>query len=341
MNDDFQCFYRNNESGQSLIEMVIVLPLFFMILSGFIFVFQQLIRSFSDEMAKSALVVTEAHFDKEERMKAEWSNVYEDSQEIFNKVAKSALNPSSFFNQSVDTKNKVFMDKKFVKQEMKHSILPESCSLDALYRVVVQGNGVFELKTCAPGNAYESLDSKFMPDFIGKSQSMFGSSLYYPHTEFNWLNRPFEVSRAVASFSASPLGVGFSNEQASLFIPDNGYFNKRCFMEPFDPDCSLKPIAGKFSRAARVSSRLQVTSCSAEAALSCATTTGPALLACLVLKAKALKSALMSGVESWVCPNTNIALKESQNVIQKTVYAYSSYIIGRETSLRGEILINN
>ncbi len=330
---------KNKECGQSLVEMVIVLPIFFIILSGFIFIFQQQIRNFSDEMAQSALAVTEAHFDKDERIKAEWSNVYEDSQDLLDKITKNALNPSSFFNRSVDIKDGVFIDKKSVKQQFKHSSLSESCSFDALYRVVIRGNGDFELKTCAPGNAYESLDSKFMPDFKGKSQSISGSSLYYPQTEFTWQNRPSETSRAVASFSASPLGVGFSNEQASFFIPDNSYFNSKCFIEAFDPNCSLKPIVGKFSRASRDSSRLQVTACFAEAALGCVGT-GPGLPACLAGKTVELINALELGVESWICPNTNIALKGTQNIVQKTAYAYSSFIIGRETSLRGEILIN-
>jgi type II secretory pathway pseudopilin PulG len=331
--------YKNRQSGQSLVEMLMVLPLFFIVLSGFIFIFQQQIRGFTDEMAQSALAVTEANFEKGERSKADWPSALGDSQDLLNKVTENVLNPSAFFSRSVDMKDGVFVDKKPVKQAFKYTNLSEYCSLNAIYDVVAKGNGSFELNTCAPGNAYESLDSKFMTGFEGNFQSRIVNSLYYPQIEFSWPNRPFETSRAVVSFSSSSLGLGFSHKQASLFIPDNGYFNTKCFMDPFDPACSFKAISGKFSRAARDSSKLQVTTCFVEASVTCAGT-GPGLPACLAGKAAELINALELGVEAWVCPNTNIALKGTQNVVQDTVYAYSSVIIGRETSLRGEILIN-
>lgn len=339
MNKIFYHYYENRENGQALIEMFIVLPLFFIILSGFIFIFQQQIREFSDEMAQSAFTVLEVHLDIEERRKADWLSSYGEAQEILEKVTENALNPSAFFSGSVDTKNGVFADKKHVKQNTKHTILSESCSGEPIYDVLAKKDGFFELKTCASGNAYESFDSKFMPDFKGKSQLLSGNSIYYPHLEFTWRNRPFETSRESLAFSASPLGAGFSVRQASLLVPDNGYFNTKCFMESFDPSCSFHAISGKFSRVARDSSRLQITTCFAEAAATCSGT-GPGLPACLAGKTAELLNALELGTEAWVCPNTNIALKEVQSIVQKTVYAYSSTIMKREISLRGAILIN-
>lgn len=332
-------FDKSKESGQSLVEMIIVLPLFFIVLSGFIFIFQQQIRAFSDEIAQSALAVTEAHFEQGERREADWGSAFEDSQKLLNKVTENALNPSSFFNRGADMKDGVFVDKKPLKREFQQNKLAQSCSLHAIYSVIAKGNGSFEFTTCAPGNAYESLDSKFIPNFVGDPQSLSGNLIYYPQPDFIWENRPFETARDALSFSFSSLGISFAKEQASLLIPDKGSFNVQCFLEPFTPSCSLHPIAGKFARAALDSSNLQITTCFAEATITCAGA-GPGLPACLAGKAAVLVAALELGTQALVCPKTNKALEGAQNMIQKTVSAYSFIIVAREIAMRREILIN-
>ncbi|WP_397602040.1 hypothetical protein [Silvanigrella sp.] len=111
-------------------------------------------------------------------------------------------------------------------------------------------------------------------------------------------------------------------------------------MQPFRPQCSLEPVAIIFSRAAKDSSKLQISLCYSEAALTCAPT-GPALPACLAGKLSQIINALELGVEAWVCPNTNAALKASQNRVRELIFAYSSIIFSKEVAFRSEILINN
>lgn len=336
--------YRNfcntkQESGQSLVEMVVILPLFFIVLSGFIFIYHQQIKSFTDEIAQSALAVSEAHFENEERISAVWSSSFEDSNSMLIKEANSAFNPSAFFETSVDMKNGVFLDKKNIKYKSYKSNPSDYCSLNAIYDVVSVGKGSFELKTCELESGYESLSSKFKSNFESKTQSIFGSSLYYPHIEFIWSERALESSRAVKRLLASSVGVKFSSEHASLLISDNAHFNSKCFMEPFLPNCALSASATKASRAARDSSKLQISTCFTEASLACVGT-GPGAPACIAGKTAQIVNAIQLGQEAWVCPNTNRTLKEIQIFVQKTVHAYSSIILQREILLRNEIMIN-
>ncbi len=326
-------FYEN---GQSLVEMLFLLPVFFMILAGFIFIFQNQMRIFSDESAQSALMLSESYFDQEEKRQAHWASAKEDSIDLIKKQTEQSLNSSSFFKKSVDMKNGVFLDKKPIKRQQQI----QSCSSESLYQVLLKENGRFELITCASSSGYENLESKFEPNYKAAPESHFGYSLYFPQAELRWSHRHFAAAYAAQSFSQSAQGNLFSKQQASLSLPDKGNFNTNCFMQPFRPQCSLEPVAIIFSRAAKDSSKLQISLCYSEAALTCAPT-GPALPACLAGKLSQIINALELGVEAWVCPNTNAALKASQNRVRELIFAYSSIIFSKEVAFRSEILINN
>jgi len=324
------------ESGQSLVEMLFILPIFFMILAGFIFIFQNQMRIFSDESAQSSLMLSESYFDYEEKQQAHWASAKEDSIDLIKKQTEQSLNPSSFFKKSVDMKNGVFLDKKPIKR---HEQI-QSCSAESLYQVLLKENGRFELTTCASSSSYENLESSFDPNYKAEPQSYSGYSLYFPQNEFIWSHRQFAAAYAALSFSQSAQGNLYSKQQASLSLPDKSNFNTNCFMQPFEPQCSIEPVAKIFSRTAKDSSKLQISLCYSEAALACAPT-GPALPACLAAKLSQIINALELGVESWVCPNTNTALKASQNRVRELIFAYSSIIFNKEVAFRSEILINN
>lgn len=328
--------FKKEESGQSLLEMLLILPIFFMVLSGFIFIFQNQIRVYTDEMAQSALLVSEAHFSNEEKQIANWDSAQENSLSLLSKQAEVALNSSRFFKNSVDTKDGVFLDKKYVKK----AAHLDSCSFEALFQVSVKGDGSFALTTCASSTAYESLEGKFDSSFVGKPQSFVRRSLYYPQSEFVWSQRVSAASSSALLYFQSAEVLSFSKRQSSLVLPDKGAFNARCFMEPFYPECLLRPIDEIISRSARDSSKLQISLCYSEAALACAPT-GPGIPACLAGKLAQLINALELGVEAWVCPNTNRALKASQNAMLNVTSAYSSVIFAKEVAFRSEILINN
>ncbi|APJ04070.1 hypothetical protein [Silvanigrella aquatica] len=329
---------KNTEQGQSLVEMIFILPLFFIALGGFIILFQQQIRGFSDEMTQSALAVSEASFFQEERSQGLWESGSFSSSHLMNSIAFAALNPSSAFQSSVDMKRGVFADKKPLKQALSSSH-KNYCSFDALFDVVGKEEGSFELTTCAAGSAYESLNSHLAPIFEEVQQTYLGNFIYVPPQDFLWEKRSSEPSREAVSYMLSPGGILFSKNQASLFIPDTASFNTKCYMEPFSPHCDWDALGGKFSRAALDAAKLQLSACLAEAVATCLAT-GAALPVCTVAKGAEIAASLAVGKEAIACSKVNSILKASQKMVHGTVFAYSSIKIAQETAIRGEILIN-
>jgi hypothetical protein len=324
------------QTGQSLIEFILILPIFFIALSGFIFIFQQQMRVFTDEGVESALALSEANFENGERMTAKWHTVSEPSQEkLLKQIAQNAFEPSAFFKGSTDLIEGVFADKKKIKPRQHLNNHTDECSQDALYEALVRGNGTFELKTCAPENAYERVSSQFVKKFELGPQIFHGRSLFYPQLDFSWPKRSFALTSAIKDYFA--FAASFQLTHASLFVPENAQFNKKCFLEPFQPQCDLILMEEKFARAAKFSAKAQLVLCVAEAAIPCGSSTFGAPV-CVAAKIALIAAAVSAGNEASQCSRTNKMLKIVQKKSQIYFNAVASKIFAEEVALRAQIL---
>ncbi|BBH53483.1 hypothetical protein [Fluviispira sanaruensis] len=351
-----------NAKGQSLVECVIVLPLFFLTLAGLILLFRQQNRVYQDEKTLSVLALSDAHFVREERKQALWRNSTDESQIALERMAKIALNPDRFFSTSVDQHNGVFFENQLV-TAARSSALQKNCSFSAVYNLISKGNGVFALTTCAQGNGYEvQLNKEYetqLEAFAGDEkgsiripvrldkevsepieQIMTGSALFYPYLELSWGQRERVVVKSVRAFFLSPMGSHFSRDIASLLSPTKGVFNVHCFLEPFSPTCQVQTLRSKFSRTAKDSANLQINACFLESAIKCAGAS-VAAPACLVAKAISIVASVAAGQASPLCPVLNNAVSTGQWTVQKTVSAYSSIIKAQEIGFSSSFLSIN
>jgi hypothetical protein len=329
------------EQGQSLVEFLFILPLFFLILGALFIIFQQQARIYQDLIAHSALSTSAAHFAIEERQAATWSEFDGTTEDLLDRIAMQALNPSSFFKLSIDVNQGVFAEKKAVHPFSSIVDNAQTCSGDSLYHVLAKDKGEFTFTTCA-GNVGYDVAQLHTNDFNATHHVLSGRSLYYPQRELTWFERPKAAINSVYNFMLTPFGQHFQRTHASLLIPDHSAFNARCLMNPFAEasDCNSPLLATHFNQIALDGAALQVKACFAEAALSCAPS-GPGVPVCLAAKAAAIFNATQLGSEAWVCPTTNSMLKATYRSVQTLVFAYSLRITQQETALRSVFLFKN
>ncbi|WP_186645137.1 hypothetical protein [Fluviispira vulneris] len=348
--------------GQSLVECVIVLPLFFLTLAALLLLFRQQNRAYQDDKTLSVLALPDAHFAREERKRALWRNSTDESQIALERMAESALNPDLFFSTSVDQHNGVFIENQSV-IAAQASALSNNCSFSAVYNLLSKGNGTFALTTCAQGNGYETKlnkeyetqlesfadeekDSMRIPARLYKEvyepikQVMTGSALFYPYLELSWGQREHAVGKSVRAFFLSPMGSQFSRDIASLLSSTKGVFNVHCFLEPFSPTCQAQTLRSKFSRTAKDSANLQINACFLESAIKCVGTS-VAAPACFVAKAVAIVASVAAGQASPLCPVLNNTVRTGQWTVQKTVSAYSLIIKAQEIGFSSSFLSIN
>ncbi|KAB8033222.1 hypothetical protein [Fluviispira multicolorata] len=328
-----------SSKGQSLLECVMVVPLFFILLGSIIVVFQQQSRSFQDENTHFILSLSEGHFELEERQLAHWANNKDDKNLLLEMIADNSLNSSRFFTESVDLQEGVFIENQPVR-EVSAQILSEGCSFNAIYNIMAQQGGEFNLKTCAQESGYQRVLSP-IPDKLGSiEQNKIGFSLFYPYADFSWFKRNQEVVRSVHGFLVSSQGLEFNKNIASLFNSREGAFNVNCFLEPFRPQCRLQSVGNKFSRAAKDSANLQISACFFESSLKCTGST-VAMPVCLAANGASLIASIAAKQPSPLCPALNRSIKSGQWSVQKAISAYSLIINDQEIAFRKHFLIIN
>lgn len=330
------------EQGQSLVEFLFILPLFFLILGALFIIFQQQARIYQDLIAHSALSTSAAHFAIEERQAATWPEFDGTTEDLLDRIAMQALNPSSFFKLSIDVNQGVFAEKKAVQPFSAIVGNAQTCSLESLYQVLAKDKGEFTFTTCTGTVGYDVAQLHTTDDFNAIQHVLSGRSLYYPQQEMTWFERPKAAINSVYNFMLTPFGQHFQRTQASLLIPDHSAFNAHCLMNPFggSSNCKSPLLSPHFNQIALDGAALQVKACFAEAALSCAPS-GPGAPVCLAAKAAAIFNATQLGSEAWVCPTTNSMLKATYRSVQTLVFAYSLRITQQETALRSLFLFKN
>lgn len=330
-----------SESGQSLVESLLAIPIFFLILSGVIFIFYQQLRDVVDDSASISLESTAILFDPEERGLAGWSEQAKDKAKSLQKVADHAINSSRGFSDSTDMKEGVFLDKENV-LDKEH--LPSSETKPS-YSVSLDEENKFQFSTQAQQKSYEKSD--FSSDPIFPQWSIIrhvydGKSLYAPTGSFEWKERPLAVAHASKEFLLTPAGIQFSKEYASLMPGQTqSNFVSNCFMEPLKPNCQLQSLDKKFERAAKDGANTQLLECASEMTAKCLLAGAPqAIAACEVRGIQSILSAIESGQKADVCPILNTVTLTEYQTVKALVYANiienSANEIGKRTEILGK-----
>jgi len=293
-----------SENGQSLFECLLIIPIFFLVLSGFNLYLNQKIKSLTDQSAFESLQITDALFDDEERIRSEWVNFNLNSKQYSELILSQSYNPSSYFFRSVDLKNDVFVDKRRVLQTNEHS-----CSSKTNYSPKTLTAEEFEFFTCSGSKGYESIGfnyENFHQKFHALKTKYKGQSIYSPKGEYLWQKRQKLVSDAVSQFSHSLEGVKFSNIYASSSAMNHAQFNSQCFMNPYAPPCSRPSLSEKWREATYHAANEQVFACFTEMSVGCAKYTLPSAVAgCLAKGLENIAFSLSSGRQALVCPFLN------------------------------------
>lgn len=298
-------FLKKHQNGQSLVEFILIVPLFFIVLSAVNLYLNQKIKFITEQSAYESLSLSDSHFDIEERQSAQWNASQMKTESYNNEILNQSLNGSLFFKHSVDTKNGVFVDKKYIQSKK-----TTTCSQNPVYELNSTKKGEFDFSVCANGAGFEAKNfsyQKTIENFKPTTQKHKGHSLYYPSDQFSWNHRAQIVSDAVQNFQKNIQMISFSKKYASLLISyDDAQFNSNCLMNPGKQTCSLPTLETKWRRTAFNSANQQVLECLLEASAKCLAMLTPVLIAgCIGEKASGIISALSMGLQAPECPILN------------------------------------
>lgn len=295
--------YYKNQSGQSLVEFIVIAPLFFIVLSGVLFLSHLQTRHFIDDQTQTSLQISQFLFSSAERQQAQWSQSALESQHALGSVADASFHPSLAYPSAKNKNQGVFADKKHLQQGNS-----SDCLQSPSYQVSAGNNEEFSLSTCSSKNGYEN--SSFAYDGVLSSLGSAhyetkGVSFFAPEQFFSWENRPALAVQDSKSFFVSLSGYSFSAKYASLLEPaQKKTFNQKIFMEAFQPANGLVPYSRKFNRAAKEGANMQLAECFAEVAVECVAAT-VAYPACLAEGAADIVASITVGKKSMRCPVAN------------------------------------
>lgn len=288
-------YHFDQQDGQSLVEFVIIIPIFFFFLSAMIFIFFNQIRTFSDDQSFVSLQISQSGFSSEERTVAHWQDKIISHKNVLN----AALNPSLFFSSSKNKQDGVFQDKKHIHQNP--TFAPESFTIEESKAEKI------EFSTFAPLSAYENASFNFMTQTNPKQieHEFSGTSVFAPTNDFQWSQRKNELIFDARALSMQ--NILFAKEYASIHYPkDNSQFNGKCFMSPLYPQCHLHPLQSKMARSAQDGANRQLLQCFSEMELGCAALIEPpAIAACTAKGLIEIANAVEFGMESKSCTKIN------------------------------------
>lgn len=298
---------QSDQSGQSLIESIVIIPLFFVFLSGIIFVFYQQIRNETDENSFSVMKMSDVFFDAEEKKRNGWDTSFFNRNQSLTDLADRSLNASQAFSDAVDVKDKVFLDKKNVRDFFAKS----------------DDANKFSFWTKADQKAYEKTAFLFKnnQDQMQTIRHDYqGESLYAPDQDFQWSQRAKEVSTDVKAFQKTGNGQQFGRSYASL-LPQKNNFVFSCLMEPFEPKCQLDPFVQKFNQIAQNRTNRQMQECALEMSVECLLLVEPpAIASCEIRGGRSIVYAMQSGKKVKECPILNASVFiENQVAVAKAL----------------------
>lgn len=335
--------FKHLQVGQSLVEFIFIIPLFFIILSGVNLYLNQKIKSITEQSAYESLMIADAVFESEERERSHWATSQKNTLNYGNDILTHALNSSSFFKNSVDTSDKVFIDKKNV--QSKNQISCDKITSPSFYLSTIK-QGDFNFSTCSDGSGFESSSfsyQKMIEDFKSTKVNYIGQSIYYPSEKFSWDNRKYTIKNAVRDFQTNIQSFAFSKEYASFDYSQISsskpeyQFNTNCLMNSKKSYCFIPTLEKKWRRIAFNSANKQVLGCLSEASIKCLSLATPATIAiCVAEKSASIVAALRTGTKVLDCPLINKALEFKYNTALKLLDMNSAKIYSQEFLFRNQ-----
>ncbi len=306
---------KNNCNGQSIVEFIFVVPLFFILLSGCLSLFFLQNKNYMDFEAKISLSLSSFLFEEKERLTGKWNDFGIDKKNGLISVLDKSLNPSIAFKLAKNKNNGVFSDKNYISYSNYND-----CFLKNTYSFAAKNSGRFQMSTCSDENGYEKSFFHFGKSFYKfpttslKTESI---SVFYPFQELEWKNRTHLVSNISRQFKSSLEGASFSKKYASFDFPvDYSIFNNKCFMEPFYPWCSFSQPLKIINRAVKHGSNAQLFACYSEMAINCGKT--HALIAiCIAQGVLEIAESVKLGFAARNCPLTNREIEASFNRVKQ------------------------
>nr|BFD31886.1 hypothetical protein GTC16762_15040 [Pigmentibacter ruber] len=321
-------FNYSGMKGQALVESIIIIPIFFLLLTGTVFLFQIKLRIMADENVLNGQKLSFAYLNDAEK----WSALK--SSDIISQQSFYSFMPSKFFSNSVDQIGGLFFDKAYVdnyktKSQNKHS---------PGYSIFNNLNGIILLETWTQDSNYER--EKDLP-FRFKSWSSHKyyeeQNIFYPSSVVDLHKRDFKVLNSLTLFDKTLESQYFSRQQASLYSPLQGEFVQQCLMRPFAPLCSLHTIENILNRTVIDSTNFQIQLCFLEASARCVGS-GPAVAVCVANKVIQIKNAIELGIPAWVCPILNNKVKEVSIATNYFISSQLGRFSQKEAQLRGELV---
>ena len=142
--------------GQSLVEFILIVPIFFLILSGIVSIFYIQNRQFLDFESKISLSLSQFLFEQDERKKANWDNNFLENNEGIKDVLDKSFNPSRAFKMAFNKQDDVFSDKSRVFYAQKGEVSDKKN-----YTFENIESGEVEISTYAGKNGYEKKGFSF------------------------------------------------------------------------------------------------------------------------------------------------------------------------------------
>ena len=326
--------------GQSLVEFILVVPIFFLVLSGIVSIFYIQNRQFLDFESKISLSLSQFLFEQDERKKGNWDKNFVENNEGIKEVLDKSFNPSRAFKMALNKQDDVFSDKKRVFYAQKEEVSDKNT-----YTFENKESGEVEISTYAGKNGYEKKGfsfSRVLENFSPTLNKELSQSLYLPYERLKWNQRPSLVSLAVKEFAYGFQGISFAQNFASLFVPDKSKFNQQCFMQPFNPSCSISPYSNLFQEAATQGISDQRQGCLAEVIVECtlqSAVAGPqAVAACVGLRGEEVFESFKAEKKSIYCSALNIYVQSFSALAQESAALEMAKTTAKEVSMRINLL---
>jgi hypothetical protein len=232
---------KSKEDGQAFMELVFILPLFFILIGGILTIFFQLMRVTSEAHGSFALVSSQATFSAAERNAGGWINPIagqSDSAALGKALVETVLNAKKYTHP--DALNAIV---KGVSALEKKGAPGTQQNCDPQFALGMPGEkdaddkSQFSLKTCAGQTGFENKGLEFIPregdvnrkyhiEMDGIQRDVLASALYLPQKEYSYAVRGDWPARAYGEKTSE-----FEEKFASSESKKESNFVQKCQMD--------------------------------------------------------------------------------------------------------------
>ncbi len=289
------------QKGQSLVEFIFVIPLFFVTIGGTMSLFFLQQKKLSDNFNSSFIQLSESLFPEEEKKSANWDRPQSD----FEKELDSLLHSSKAFQSKNKNSQGIFNEKRFINIKKQ-----DSCTYNDSSSWMQNGKS-FHLSLCTGSSGYENLSIPWLANTGAQEftkNEVKKQSILTPSEYFSKKKKKNLISFAGRHFKKNPENALFQKTTASLALPsDVSILQSQCFMDFNHKSCHSTRYKEILSRTSKDSANLQMSACISEITINCGSTAAlfPACLAGGIAK---MISMAKLGKPSPNCQITNQAI---------------------------------